>query len=110
MTFVRPRLWPALLTAAAFMTAAATTADGPPAPIPQAARQKLVGLPLDCQKAYANMRACMEKTMAAAAPASLRPQWERQLDDTLISWQALKGQPALLQLCRDIAADPECSD
>lgn len=29
---------------------------------------------------------------------------------TLTSWQALKGQPALQQLCREIAAKPDCAD
>ena len=100
----------ALLTGGLFLTAASATADGPPATIPEAARKKLAGLPLDCQAAYANMRACMEKTIAAGAPASVRAQWERQLDDTLTSWQALKGQPGLLQLCREIAANPECAE
>lgn len=110
MARFRVRLWPALLAGGLLVAAVSATADGPPAVIPDAARTKLVGLPLDCQKAYASMRACMEKTMAAGAPASLRPEWERQLDDTLTSWQALKGQPALQQLCREIAANPDCSE
>lgn len=104
------RAWPALMTGGLLLMAASATADSPPPPIPEAARAKLVGLPVDCQKAYAVMRACMEKTMAAGAPASLRPQWERQLDDTLTSWQALKGQPGLQQVCREIAANPDCAD
>ena len=104
------RLFPALLTFGLLLSGASAMADSAPPAIPDAARKKLVGLPLDCQKAYAKMRACMENTMAGGAPASLRPQWERQLDDALTSWQALKGQPAVLQLCREIAADPECSE
>ena len=110
MVRFRRRRWPALLAGALLLATASAAADAPPAPIPAAARQKLVGLPLDCQKAYASMRACLEKTIAAGAPDSLRPQWERQLDDTLTSWQALKGQPALQQLCREIAANPDCSE
>jgi hypothetical protein len=104
---VRFRFWPALLTGGLLLTTASATAD---APVPEAARQKLVGLPPDCQKAYASMRACLEKTIAAGAPESIRPQWERQLDDTLTSWQALKGQPGLQQMCREIAANPDCAD
>ncbi len=99
----------ALLTAGLLLTAVPATAEGPQSPVPETARKKLVGLPPDCQKAYAAMRACLDKTMAAGAPASLRPQWERQLDDTLTSWQALKGTPGLVQVCRDIAANPDCS-
>jgi hypothetical protein len=106
----RRRLWLALLTSGLLLSGASATADSTPPAIPEAARKKLVGLPLDCQKAYAKMQACMEKTLAAGAPASLRPQWERQLDDALTSWQALRGQPAVLELCREIAADPECAD
>ena len=54
------------------------------------------------------MRACLDKTLAAGAPESIRAPWEKQLDDTLTSWQALKGQPAVQQICRDIAAKPDC--
>jgi hypothetical protein len=104
------RVHSALLTGGLLLMAASATADGRPADIPDAARAKLVGLPLDCQKAYASMRACLDKTLAAGAPASIRPQWERQLDDTLTSWQALKGQPGLLEMCRQIAAKPDCGD
>jgi|GEM_PF-2500459 len=101
-----------LLSAAA---AAAAMAQTPPAPgratpVPDSARQKLAGLPVDCQKAYASMRACLDKTLAAGAPDSIRPPWEKQLDDTLTSWQAMKGQPGVLQLCRDIAAKPDCEE
>jgi len=107
---VRSRLWPALLTGGLLFVATAATADGSPPPVPETAKKKLVGLPPDCQKAYAAMRACLEKTIAAGAPESIRPQWERQLDDTLDSWQALKGQPGLVQVCREIAANPDCSE
>ena len=99
-----------LLSAGLLLAGAAPPPDSPPRQIPEAARKKLVGLPLDCQKAYASMRACMEKTVAAGAPDSVRPEWERQLDDVLTSWQLLKGQPAIQQLCREIAAKPDCSE
>lgn len=104
------RLWPALLTAGLLAMAASATADGRLTDVPETAKAKLVGLPLECQKAYASMRACLDKTLAAGAPASIRAPWERQLDDTLTSWQALKGQPGLIRTCREIAANPECSD
>jgi len=97
----------ALLTCGLLLTAAPAGAD---APIPETARKKLVGLPPDCQKAYGAMRACLEKTIAAGAPETIRPQWEQQLDDTLTSWQALKGNPGLVQVCREIAAKPDCED
>ncbi|MDB5686144.1 MAG: hypothetical protein JWR77_733 [Rhizorhabdus sp.] len=63
-----------------------------------------------CQKAYGAMRACLQKTLDAGAPASIIPPWEKQLSDTLRMWRAMKGQPGVEDSCKHIAEKPDCGD
>lgn len=68
----------------------------------------LSGLSIPCQEAYKAMKACLRKTMASGAPASIQPQWNQQIADSVQMWRALRGQPEVEKSCKEIAAKPDC--
>lgn len=76
----------------------------------EAGEPDLSGVSIPCQAAYKTMRACMLKTLAAGAPESIRPQWEKQLNDSVQMWRSFRGRPEVENNCKEIAAQPDCDD
>ena len=75
-----------------------------------ATKPDLSSLSLSCQGAYKAMTACLQKTLDAGAPESIRAPWEKQIADSVQMWRAMRGQPGVEQSCREIAAKPDCAD
>lgn len=81
------------------------------APAPAAdAKPDLSGISLDCQAAEKAMRACLQKTLAAGAPDSIRGSWEKQISDSVQMWRHFRGQEGVEKSCKEIAAKKDCEE
>lgn len=69
----------------------------------------LAGVSLPYQQPYRSMKVCLQKTIDAGAPESIRPQWEKQIADSVKMFRAMRGQPGVEETCKQIAANPDCN-
>ncbi|WP_164857117.1 hypothetical protein [Sphingomonas crocodyli] len=95
---MRP-LTAALAASLLIATAPALAADPTP---------DLAGLSPACQGAAKAMRACLQQTIDAGAPDTIRAPWEKQIADSVKMWRAAKDKPETDQSCKDITAKYDC--
>ncbi len=74
------------------------------------AEPDLSGVSPSCQQAYRSMRMCLDKTLAAGAPDSIRAPWEKQIADSVQMWRAMRGKPEVEKSCKAIAEKPDCEE